>query len=209
MRKRNLLTYVLSFALAAGGLLTSCDEVEESGTYDNWQARNEAYTDSIAALAGGRIVVTAEDADNMELGAYYAIQTSASTSVKTEYVYVRKLTSNPDGVRPYYTDNVSMFYYGTYINGTHFDGNFTGYSATDQGTLDGAENLPTEFDSPSDFSVNSTIVGWIYPLQYMREGERWMIYAPYASAYGTTGYSSIPAYSNLIYDAVMRKVYDR
>lgn len=199
----------LAASIAASGLLASCSESSEPTEYDNWQQRNEAFTDSIAQLAGNRIIATAEDADNMELGQYYAIQTSASTTAKTEYVYVRKLTRSEDGIRPYYTDQISAFYHGTYINGTTFDGDFSGYGATDQGTLDPTQKLPTEFDSPNDFTVNSTIVGWIYPLQYMREGERWMLYVPYPSAYGTTGYNSIPGYSALTFDVLLRKVYSR
>lgn len=189
--------------------MTACSEVKEVGTYDNWQLRNEAYTDSISKLVGTRVVTTEEDADNMTVGTLYAIQTSASTNMKKEYVYAKKLTANSVGLRPYYTDKVSVFYHGTFLNGIAFDGNFNGYSGADQKELDGTQMMPTEFDTPADFTVNSLVVGWIYSLQYMREGERWMVYVPYASGYGEKAQSSVPGFSTLVFDMVLKQVYDR
>ena len=44
------LFYILPI-LATLLFLTSCSENEEAGEYDNWQARNQQYVDSIAQLA--------------------------------------------------------------------------------------------------------------------------------------------------------------
>ena len=117
-----------------------------------------------------------------------------------QYVYCKKITANPDGRRPLYTESVSAYYYGTLITGDRFDGNFTGYSALDQGTLNATDKAPTEFDAPSEFSVSGVIAGWTAALQLMKTGERWMLYIPYQSGYGTSGSGSILGYSALTFD---------
>ena len=45
-------------------------------------------------------------------------------------------------------------------------------------------------------------------LQYMREGERWMLYVPYQSGYGAkpaTGIT-VPGYSTLIFDIILDEI---
>ena len=106
----------LPFLLLLVGAFISCEEVEEAGKYDNWRERNEAFADSIKRLTGENYVATAEQADAMELGKLYAIQTTASTTEGAQYVYCKKLVKNETGERPLYTgyhSTVSAFYYGT------------------------------------------------------------------------------------------------
>lgn len=191
--------------ILASTVLTACSEVEETTIYDNWPAANQAFIDSIASLAEGRIVPLtspAESVDRFALGEIFALQTRAGTTDKEQYVYCKKIEET-DGEHPLYTDAVSAFYYGTYITGDRFDGNFLGYSATDRMELAPDANRPTEFDSPTTFNISSTIEGWIAALQYMRVGERWMLYIPYESGYGTSAYQDIPGYSTLTFDIIL------
>jgi FKBP-type peptidyl-prolyl cis-trans isomerase FklB len=182
----------------------ACQEIKEPSEYDNWEDRNQAFVDSISDLAAGRVVVSADDADAMQVGTYYAIETSASTNYKLQYIYVKKLLANTDGLRPYYTDAASVYYFGTNILGERFDGNFTGFTAIDKRTLDGHENLPTQFNTPSVFYIDGSIIaGWKTALQYMREGERWMVFIPYQSAYGKSGSGTILGYSMLCFDMLL------
>ena len=202
---RKAFNLLLSFVVLAA--VIACQEVNEVTEYDNWQERNEAFADSLSALAAGRVVVTAAEADAMEVGKFYAIETSASTNLLSQYIYVKKLTSNSIGDRPYYTDRAKAYYYGTLINGHKFDGNFVGYSAVEKGSLDGTTKLPTEFDTPLQVAINgSLIVGWKTALQYMREGERWMVFVPYQSAYGKSGNDNIIGYSLLCFDMILDEV---
>ena len=99
--KKSLL--FLPFLLLLVGAFISCEEVEEAGKYDNWRERGEAFVDSIKRLTGENYVATAEQADAMELGKLYAIQTTASTSEGAQYVYCKKLVKNETGERPLYT----------------------------------------------------------------------------------------------------------
>lgn len=185
----------------------ACQVIKEPSEYDNWEECNQAFVDSISDLSAGRVVASAADADAMQVGTYYAIETSASTNYKLQYIYVKKLLANSDGLRSYYTDAAFVYYYGTNILGERFDGNFTGFTAIDKRTLDGHENLPTQFNTPSKFNVDSSIIaGWKTALQYMREGERWIVFIPYQSAYGKNGSGNILGYSMLCFDMIVDQV---
>lgn len=196
-RIRKILCFLLPLAAL---LFASCEEVQEASKYDNWQSRNEAFIDSIARETGGLIIDSEEKAAAVEVGRLFAIATTAGTMSGDQYVYCKKITANPDGRRPLYTESVSAYYYGTLITGDRFDGNFTGYSALDRGTLNATDKAPTEFDAPSEFSVSGVISGWTAALQLMKTGERWMLYIPYQSGYGTSGSGSILGYSALTFD---------
>ena len=197
---------LLSLCLSLTFTFTACEEVEEAGTYDNWQARNEAYIDSIASLVGNRYIATEEAVIQIPVGEMFAIRTEASTTEGEQYVYCKKITNNPTGRRPLYTESVSAYYYGTVITGVSFDGNFEGYSAIDQQELNATDKEPTVFDSPTTFSVSGVVAGWTAALQLMHTGERWMLYIPYQSGYGTSDNGSSPAYSALAFDLQLEDV---
>ena len=213
--KRPFLLF-LPFLLFVAGAFVACEEVHEEGKYDNWQQRNEAFIDSIKTETGDRKVLTATDADNMVEGELYAIQVpTTSSNVVPQYVYCKKLVKNEVGARPNfsgYNSTVSTYYKGTYITGDQFDGCFDGYSALDQNIPIPPVKKPSEFDSPVTFGVNEMIPGWTWPLQFMRVGERWMLYIPWQSGYGSSDYSrkksdgtivTIPGCSTLTFDLIL------
>lgn len=50
-------------------------------------------------------------------------------------------------------------------------------------------------------TVGSGVIdGWSLVLQHMQVGAKWRVYIPYYLAYGSSGSSSIPGYSTLIFD---------
>lgn len=206
---------LLPFLLLAIGALVSCEEVEEASEYDNWRERNEAFIDSIRRETGEIYVATEEDVQRVPEGQLFAIRDwQVSTNENAYYIYCKKIKALDDYTtarRPLSTETVSAYYYGTLINGLNFDGNFSGYGATDQGFLDknDAEKAPTDFDSPAEFNVNGNIIsGWSIVLQYMYVGERWIVYIPWQCGYGSSGSSSgsIPGYSALAFDMQLEGV---
>ena len=206
---------LLPFLLFAIGALVSCEEVEEASEYDNWREHNEAFIDSIRRETGEIYVATEEDVQRVPEGQLFAIRDwQVSTNENAYYIYCKKIKALDDYTtarRPLSTETVSAYYYGTLINGLNFDGNFSGYGATDQGFLDknDAEKAPTDFDSPAEFDVNGNIIsGWSIVLQYMYVGERWIVYIPWQSGYGSSGSSSgsIPGYSALAFDMQLEDV---
>ena len=211
--KKTLLFLPLLLWLAVS--FTACEEVSEPGKYDNWRSRNDAFVDSLAAAMAAEhfssplsaYVTTAAQADAMELGKLYAIKVeSTSSSEGAEYVYCRKLVKNPGGERPNYVgyhSTVNAYYYGTFINCESFDGNFEGYTALDANIPLPPAKAPTEFDSYTTFDVSGVIPGWTWALQYMTVGERWMVYVPWYSAYGSNDQGLVKGFSTLAFDIVL------
>lgn len=203
------ITKLLPIALLAMTFFSSCEEVSEESKYDNWQERNEDFISEVAAATGESYVATLEQAVNIPVGKLFAIKDqSISTTEKTVYIYCKKLRSVADGRRPLSTEGVNCFYCGSLITGDVFDKNFDGYLSTDEGVLDGTKRLPSEFCSPTTFMVSSVISGWTAALQYMREGERWMVYIPWNAAYGENTTNGIMGYSSLTFDIILDKVID-
>lgn len=205
--KRPFLLF-LPFLLFVAGAFVACEEVQEEGKYDNWRAYNEAYIDSIKEIAGSRIIVN-EQVRDVQVGEMFAIQNwFNSTDKNPQYIYCKKLIANPEGKIPASTQTVNAYYYGTMIDGVKFDGGFDGYGALDQNIPNPPEKEPGDFSWTLDFNINSTSLttGWRILLQHMSVGERWMVYIPSDSAYGSSGSGSIPGYSALVFDVILNDI---
>jgi len=83
----------------------------------------------------------------------------------------------------------------TYFNGDVVQQNFNGIK-------------PSNYDSPSKFSLDGVITGWSYTLMHMTEGELWTLYIPYQSGYGsgTSEDGSLQPYSALVYNVKLDKI---
>ena len=92
------------------------------------------------------------------------------------------------GESPKATDQVTVFYRGTFTSGKEFDGNI------------GKE--------PITFGLNQVIRGWTEGLQLMKPGGKALFYIPYDIAYGANGHPSgvIPPKSDLIFEIELVKV---
>ena len=57
--------------------------------------------------------------------------------------------------------------------------------------------------------VNNTVIGYATAVMNMVEGDRWKIVIPYSIGYGSGSNSSktIPAYSTLIFDLQLARIY--
>lgn len=72
------------------------------------------------------------------------------------------------GAKPGASDNVTVHYHGTLIDGTVFD------SSVDRG-------------QPASFPVNGVIQGWVEALQLMNVGSKYKLFIPSNLAYGERG----------------------
>lgn len=176
--------YLLPLFWLATLFVTSCEESTEAGKYDNWQARNQAFLDSLQ-----QVYETAPDHGGLN---YFV----PFTDMKMK-VYYKVKVKNEAGAQPVIPNAVSVYYRGSYYTDELFDQNFTGAD-------------PGSFDSPSNFLVSPVqlsgskyskpITGWVEVLQRMRVGERWTVYLPWQLAYGETGSGAILGYSALVFD---------
>lgn len=210
----------LLWAGAATALLTACsEETDQSGEFDNWQQRNDAYFNALADS------LSAAPAQWQRLKCY-ALD-PATDGNPTDYVYVKVIktgdgtigsggetaaagaavvnSSTSDGVTPdtsglpspMYTDSVRVSYQGrlipsaTYPQGYVFDG-------TVYGTYDDRTN------ATSRQKLSTMIDGYVTAILHMHRGDHWRVYIPAALAYGDTGSgTAIPAYSVVIFDITL------
>ena len=184
--------YLFSLVLLALAF-TACSETEETSRYDNWQARSEAFIDSIANVYNSAENKALPDNDPEKLHAY-------KDPTNNQMLYVKKISKdeNSSQKKPLYTSTVSAYYRMSYFNGDVVQQNFAGTE-------------PDEFDVPSEFLLNEVISGWGYTLTEMAEGEFWTLYIPYQSGYGsdTGSDGSLQAYSALVYDVKLDKIVER
>lgn len=167
----------------------SCEETKEAGKYDNWKIRGELFMDSIANVAAAQTEQTpAAERIYRVLDQY-----------NQQYVYYKKnvnYKADVPEITPLYTDSVDTYYRFTYMNGEMQQETFTG------------ENPDPKFDQTAGFRVNQVVAGWTWALQAMKQGERWTLYIPAVSGYGSgTGpKNKLQPYSVLVYDVMLVKV---
>ena len=103
--------YLFSLVLLAL-TFTACSETEEAGRYDNWQARSEAFIDSIANVYNSAENKALPDNDPEKLHAY-------KDPTNNQMLYVKKISKdeNSSQKKPLYTSTVSAYYRMTYFNG--------------------------------------------------------------------------------------------
>ncbi len=100
--------------------------------------------------------------------------------VTTESGLQYEIVTEGSGPKPDETSTVAVFYEGTLIDGTVFDGNYGS-------------------GEPMTFPLNGVIRGWTEGLQLMPLGSTYMLYLPSGLGYGPRGGGPIPANSALIF----------
>jgi FKBP-type peptidyl-prolyl cis-trans isomerase FklB len=183
MKELKILLSLMVFALFG---LTSCDESSDAGEFDNWQARNVQFVDSIATVARantyGDWKIFLADGLNHE-----------KEWSNEYYVYCQVIEEGNGTTHPLFNDSVVINYSGrlipsaTYPDGYLFDKSYSG-------------ELNPSFNVPATLKLSETVTGFCTAIQNMTDGDIWKIYIPYMLGYGVNGTSGIPAYSTLIFD---------
>lgn len=143
---------------------------------------------SAIALAGFGLIsssVYAADAQNTQTTSGTKMQSTTNTSRSPSEAFLLSNKSKPGvvtladglqykiikegtGAKPTSTDNVTVHYAGTLVNGTEFDSSY-------------------KRGQPASFPVNGVIPGWTEALQLMKVGSVWELYIPASLAYGDSG----------------------
>ncbi|MDF1659354.1 MAG: FKBP-type peptidyl-prolyl cis-trans isomerase [Verrucomicrobiales bacterium] len=106
------------------------------------------------------------------------------TSSGLQYEVLKK----GDGAKPEATDEVTVHYHGTLIDGTVFD------SSVDRG-------------EPTSFPLNRVIPGWTEGVQLMPLGSKYRFTIPYNLAYGSRGAGAdIKPYSTLVFEVELLEI---
>ncbi len=210
------MTLLLPFAGAA--MFVSCSESEDVFTpYANWQMRNADWFVQITDSARTAIAeAKAQHGDAWEQHCDWRRYKSLLKQKDTEGVYtdsicVRIVKRGTGHCSPTYSDTVRL--------------NMRGYLMPTTYKLYNADNVEVDsvrqevftqsyygaFDeqtaAPQLMSVGSTIEGFSTAVQYMHEGDDWLIYIPQQLGYGEKASDAIPAYSTLLFRLHLAAVY--
>lgn len=126
---------------------------------------------------------TGDDKVNLEAGQAFLKANGAKEGVKTTASGLQYQVITPgEGAKPKATDEVTVHYHGTLIDGTVFD------SSVDRG-------------EPATFPLNRVIPGWTEGVQLMPKGAKYKFFIPYDLAYGDRGTGAdIKPYSALVFE---------
>lgn len=197
-----LIALVISLSF---GFASCAEDTTVEDPYADWQTRNDRYLDSIADVArtnrDGKwmCVQNYKIWDESLTGVGGGITVSGGSQYeRTDTVYIHFLEYGPQEGKAaeFTTDSVSVYYYGTLINGERFDGNYQG---------DWDSELTPQIYSPTTFCLGGLVSGWQTALmpshdgtyEGMKPGDRVDLFVPYQMAYGSSGMGDIRGYSVL------------
>ncbi len=166
-----------------------------------------AFAEGIKAALAGDSTLVSEEESNQILQAYFAgLQEEKSKmaakdgeaflaeNAKREGVTVTasglqyEVMTAGEGAKPLATDQVTVHYTGTTIEGKVFD------SSVERG-------------QPATFGLNQVIAGWTEGVQLMSVGAKYKFYIPYQLAYGERGAGAdIAPYAALIFEVELIKI---
>lgn len=172
---------ILSCVAAFG--LVSCDSKSDTAGADS-SSGSKSGGASAGGAPGG-----AEGGDSMP-GKSGPRDPSAKPEVTTTASGLKYtvLKSGTGTVHPKSTDNVTVHYHGTLLNGTVFD------SSVDRG-------------QPATFPLNQVIAGWTEGVQLMKAGDKFKFEIPADLAYGAAGRPPvIPPNSTLVFEVELLEI---
>lgn len=151
----------------ADGVAAVFDGAKPKMTYD--EAKEEIRLFFTKMEEEQKKAAEAQAAINRELGDKYLKENGARPGVYTTPSGLQyEVLAEGDGPSPKPTDQVTVHYTGTLIDGTVFD------SSVERG-------------APATFGVTQVIPGWVEALQLMKVGAKWRLFIPSNLAYGPNG----------------------
>ena len=186
--------FFCSLLLAPSFFFVSCsEENSEEEEFANWKERNDEKTDQWANRTDGgwyREILT------------YTKNENESGLENSDYIYVELLEAGSGTECPLYTDLVRVAYRGRFIPSKSYPNGFV-FDQTYLGDFDWGTAKVV------DMSPSQLVTGFATALMNMHVGDRWRVYIPYQLGYGASGNSSssqttIPAYTNLIFDIALQ-----
>jgi FKBP-type peptidyl-prolyl cis-trans isomerase len=127
--------------------------------------------------------------ENKQEGEAYLAANAKKTGIVTTASGLQyEVLTQGSGAKPAATDNVTVHYRGTTIDGKEFDSSYSR-------------------GAPATFPLNRVIAGWTEGLQLMPEGSKYRLFIPSGLAYGISGAGpDIGPNATLIFDVELIKI---
>ena len=194
---------IIGVLFLASFMFVACEETEGvADPYTDWEARNQAYIDSIAEVAKN-------NPSEWKIFPSYKLPTSFDVALMdvNEKIYCKVLEKGDGNITPLFTDVVSVNYRGKLI--PLYDGSEYIFDQNYLGELNPDVAVPSKMVlyGVVDGYLTELIVGWQTALMQMKKGDRWEIYIPSDLGYGEAGSAGIPGNSTLIFDVRLDNIY--
>jgi FKBP-type peptidyl-prolyl cis-trans isomerase len=126
---------------------------------------------------------------NLQSGKTFLAENASKEGViTTDSGLQYKVLTKGEGAQPAASDNVTVHYSGTTLDGTEFDSSY-------------------KRSQPATFPLNRVIAGWTEGLQLMQEGAKYRFFIPSDLAYGSRGAGrDIGPNATLIFEVELLKV---
>ena len=208
-----VLVLLLLLGSLAGGLSACSEEDTTWNPYYNWEARNAQWFEQVAdsartAIAQSKWQYGDQWEEHCQWRMYKTLLRSAELQGDlTDSICVHILQRGTGTVSPAYTDTVGLSFRGwlmetEYENAAgQMDSYMSVFTQTYYGTYDPATA------AIQVMSVGGTVEGYTTALQYMVEGDDWLVYIPQKLGYAEKESSVIPAYSTLLFRLKMERIF--
>ncbi len=132
---------------------------------------------------------TGPDRVNLDAGKAFLAENGKKEGITTTASGLQyEVIKAAEGPKPKATDEVTVHYHGTLIDGKVFD------SSVERG-------------EPATFPLNGVIPGWTEGVQLMPTGSKYRFFIPYDLAYGERGAGAdIKPYSTLVFEVELLKI---
>ena len=196
MKRRGF--YFLAVALFAVFGLASCSEEDDTvEEFPNWQARNDAFFNSLTDSVLNLLELNPARTDWKRIKSW-----SKSDSIEgsnSDYIIVNVIEEgDPASATPLYTDTVTVHYLGRLLPSVSYPYGYV-FAQSYYGNYYDDVSKPLQM-AIGNSGGNMLVDGFATALQHMRRGDHWMVYIPYQLGYGSRSQTGVPAYSTLIFD---------
>lgn len=199
--------------------LVSCSETyDEYDPYENWRSRNATWFEDTVQVARVAIAQAKETyGDDWEAHCPWRmyksiLKSQSSDGPVTDSICVRIINpgTDPDGKgSPASNDSVSVNFRGWLMPTLNYDGNGSGMGMVqDVFTTTYYGEYNPETAAPQLMAVGGLVEGFSTALQYMVEGDDWMVFIPQNLAYGSSDRGNIKPYSTLQFRIHMIRWYE-
>ena len=196
-------------------ILCSCSETDEQwDPYYNWEARNVEWFEQVAdtartSISEAKALFGEQWEEHCDWRMFKTYMKAADVQGPlTDSICVRILSRGQGAMSPCYNDSVRINFRGWIMPTEYMDdaGKLSTSQSVFSQTYYGTYNPLTA--APQVLCVNGTVEGFCTALQYMVEGDDWLVYIPQQMAYGSAASSTIPAYSTLLFRISLIGVYE-